>query len=87
LIYEVMDSVSLLKGKITKEDIIRILKVSFKGKASYSDLARLCSNQFGVKEERVAKLMRELKESGIIEKEQGKRGYWYIKELFSTLFG
>jgi len=80
LIYETLDTVSLLKGKITKEDIIRVLKVSFNSRASYSDLAGLCSDQFGVKEERVAKLMRELKESKIIAKEKGKRGFWYIRE-------
>jgi len=86
LIYEVVDSLSLITGKITKEDIARVLKVSFKGRASYTDLANLCSDQFGVKEERVAKLMRELKESGIIDKEKGKRGFWYIKKLFSDHF-
>jgi biotin operon repressor len=86
LIYEVVDSISLITGRITKEDIARVLKHSFKGKASYTDLANLCSDQFGVKEERVAKLMKELKESGIIDKEKGKRGYWYIKELFSDHF-
>ncbi|MBA7697490.1 hypothetical protein ES703_106155 [subsurface metagenome] len=82
LIYEVIDSVSLLRGRITKEDIIRILKVSFRGKASYTDLVRLCSDQFGVVEERIAKLLGELKESGVIAKEEGKRGAWYIKKLF-----
>lgn len=82
LIYEVIDSVSLLRGRITKEDIIRVLKQSFRGKASYTDLVRLCSDQFGVVEERIAKLLRELKESGVIEKEEGKRGAWYIKKLF-----
>lgn len=82
LIYEVVDSISLIVGKVTKEDIIRVLKNSFKGKASYKDLATLCSDQFGVVEERIAKLMGELKKAGIIAKEPGKRGYWYIKELF-----
>lgn len=82
LIYEVVDSVSLLKGKIAKEDIVRVLKISFRGRASYRDLADLCADQFGVVEERVAKLMKELKESGVIDKEPGKRGFWYIKELF-----
>lgn len=86
LIYEVVDSVSLLRGRITKEDIIRVLKQSFRGKASYTDLVRLCSDQFGVVEERIAKLLRELKESGVIAKEEGKRGAWYIKKLFSDHF-
>ena len=86
LVYEVLDSISLITGKITKEDIVRVLKNSFKSRASYTDLANLCSDQFGVKEERVAKLMRELKESGIIDKEKGKRGFWYIKKLFSNHF-
>lgn len=82
LIYEVIDSISLLKGKITKDDIVRILKVSFKGKTSYIDLVRLCSDQFAVKEGRIANLMKELRESGVIEKEGGKRGSWYLKKLF-----
>jgi len=86
LIYEVLDSISLITGKITKEDIIRVLKNSFKGRASYKDLADLCSDEFGVVEGRVANLMKDLKESGVIDKEKGKRGYWYIKKLFSTLF-
>ncbi|MBA7519070.1 hypothetical protein ES705_11144 [subsurface metagenome] len=81
LIYEVIDSVSLLKGKITKDDIVRVLKQSFKGKASYADLVRLCSDQFAVKEGRIANLMKELKESQIIEKEGGLRGSWYLKNL------
>jgi len=82
LIYEVIDSISLLKGKITKDDIVRILKVSFKGKTSYIDLVRLCSDQFAVKEGRIANLMKELRESGVIEKEGGKKGSWYLKNLF-----
>jgi len=86
LIYEVVDSISLITGKITEEDIARVLKNSFNGRASYKDLVSLCSDQFGVKEERVAKLMRELKDKGVIAKEPGKRGYWYIKKGFSTLF-
>jgi len=83
LVYEVLDSVSLLKGKITKDDIFRVLEHSFKGRSSYKDLVRLCSDQFGVKEERIALLLRGLKESGIVAKEEGKRGAWYIvKNLF-----
>ena len=83
LLYEVVDSISLISGKITKEDIIRVLKNSFNSRASYKDLAGLCSDQFGVVEGRIANLMKELKESGIIAKEPGKRGYWYIKGFFS----
>ena len=86
LIYEKVDSISLITGKITKEDIVRVLNHSFKGRASYTDLASLCSDQFGVKEERIAKLMGELKEKGVIAKEEGKRGFWYIKEIFSDHF-
>ncbi len=86
LIYEVIDSVSLLKGKVTKDDIIKVLRDSFKGKASYKDLVSLCSDQFGVKEERIAKLMREIRESGIIYKEEGKRGKWYLAGISSKLF-
>ena len=83
LIYEVIDSVSMLMGKIFKDDIVNVLEKSFRGKASYTDLAGLCADQFGVKEERVALLLRELKESGIVAKEEGKRGAWYIvKKLF-----
>jgi len=83
LIYEVIDSVSMLMGKIFKDDIVNVLEKSFRGKASYTDLAGLCADQFGVKEERVALLLRELKESGIVAKEEGKRGAWYIvKNLF-----
>ena len=83
LVYEVLDSVSLLMGRITKEDILRVLEHSFKSRASYKDLVRLCSDQFGVKEGRIANLMRELKESGKVAKEEGKRGAWYIvKSLF-----
>jgi len=83
LIYEVIDSVSMLMGKIFKDDIVNVLEKSFRGKASYTDLAGLCADQFGVKEERVALLLRELKESGIVAKEAGKRGAWYIvKNLF-----
>jgi len=84
LVYEVLDSVSLLMGKITKDDILRVLEHSFKSRASYKDLVGLCADQFGVKEERVALLLRGLKESGIVAKEEGKRGAWYIvKNLFS----
>ena len=84
LIYEVLDSVSILKGRITKEDILRVLEHSFKSRASYKDLVGLCSDQFGVKEERIALLLRGLKESGIVAKEEGKRGAWYIvNNLFS----
>jgi len=86
LIYEVVDSISLIRGRITKEDIIKVLKDSFKGKASYKDLVSLCSEQFGIKEERIANLLKELKESGVIAKEEGRRGLWYIKEIFSDHF-
>ena len=83
LIYEVIDSVSMSMGKIFTDDIVNVLEKSFRGKASYTDLAGLCADQFGVKEERVALLLRELKESGIVAKEEGKRGAWYIvKNLF-----
>lgn len=83
LIYEVLDSVSILMGKITKDNIIYILEHSFKGRTSYRDLVSLCSDQFGVKESRIANLMKELKESGFIAKEEGKMGAWYIvKNLF-----
>ena len=83
LYYEVIDSVSRLMGKIFKDDILEVLEHSFKSRASYTDLARLCADQYGVKEERVALLLRELKEAGIVAKESGKRGAWYIvKKLF-----
>jgi len=86
LFYETLDSVSLLRGKVKKEDIVRILKKSFKGKASYKDLALLCSQELGVSESRIAHKIREAKEAGIIAKEEGKKGCWYIKDAFSTLF-
>lgn len=83
LIYEVIDSVSLTMGKVTKDNIINILEKSFYGKASYKDLVSLCADQFGVTEGRIAQQMSELKQSGIIAKEAGKRGAWYIvKKLF-----
>jgi len=85
LIYETKDSVDLIRGRIEKEDIVRILEKSFKGKASYTDLAKLCSDQFEVKEERIAFLLKELKESGKIAKEDGRRGCWYIKNISETL--
>jgi hypothetical protein len=86
LIYEVKDSVDLIRGRVSKEDIVRILERSFKGKASYKDLVSLCSDQFEVKESRIANLLKELKEAGIIAKEEGKSGCWYIKKLFPNLF-
>jgi len=82
--YEVIDSVSVLRGKISKEDIIEVLKNSLQGRASFKDIAESCSRNFGVSEERVAKVMRMAKEAGVIAKEEGKRGAWYlVKDLFS----
>lgn len=86
LFYEMIDTVDILRGKVKKEDIVRILKKSFKGKASFKDLALICSQELGVSESRIAHKIIEAKEAGIIAKEEGKRGRWYIKDSFSTLF-
>ena len=86
LIYEVKDSVDLVRGRVNKEDIVRMLEKSFKGKASYKDIVSLCSDQFEVKESRIANLLKDLKEADLIAKEEGKNGCWYIKKLFPDLF-
>jgi len=81
--YEVIDSVSVLKGRISKEDIVGILKNSLQGRASFKDIAETCTRDFNVAEGRIAKVMKEAKDKGIIAKEEGKRGAWYlVKDLF-----
>lgn len=80
LLYEPVDSVSLLRGKITARDVIRVLEESFKGMASYKDLSRLCQDHFGVTDSRIAHKLKEAKEAGMVFKETGKRGLWSIKD-------
>ena len=80
LLYEPVDSVSLLRGKITARDVIQVLEESFKGVASYKDLSRLCQDHFGVTDSAVAHKLKEAKEAGMVFKEVGKRGLWSIKD-------
>ncbi|MBA7524636.1 hypothetical protein ES705_16777 [subsurface metagenome] len=80
LLYEPVDTVSLLRGKITAMDIIQVLEESFKGVASYKDLSRLCQDHFGVTDSAVAHKLKEAKESGMVFKEAGHRGLWSIKD-------
>ncbi|GAI88625.1 unnamed protein product, partial [marine sediment metagenome] len=80
LLYEPVDSVSLLRGKITARDVIQVLEESFKGVASYKDLSRLCQDHFGVTDSAVAHKLKEAKEAGMVFKETGKRGLWSIKD-------
>jgi len=80
LLFEPVDSVSLLRGKITARDIIQVLNESFKGVASYKDLTGLCQDHFGVTDSAVAHKLKEAKEAGMVFKEAGKRGLWSIKD-------
>lgn len=85
LFYEAIESTELKQGKVSSNDVLRILEKSFKGKASFTDLVSLCSQEFKVKGARIANLLTELKESGIIAKETGKKGNWYIKKIYENL--
>jgi len=80
LLFEPVDSISLLRGKITAEDVIQILNESFKGVASYKDLSALCQDHFGVTDSAVAHKLKEAKEAGMVFKEAGRRGLWNIKD-------
>jgi len=80
LLYEPVDSVSLLRGKITAGDIMKVLEEGFKGVASYKDISRLCQDHFGVTDSMIARKLKEAKEAGMVFKEVGKRGLWSIKD-------
>lgn len=83
LYYEVIDFVDILKGKILPEDIYEVIESSFNGRASYRDLVLACSEKYGVSERRIRQQLQKAKEEGLIIKEEGKRGAWYIeKKLF-----
>jgi hypothetical protein len=81
LYYETIDTTDLLRGKVDQKDIVRILQKSFKGKASYKDIVSLCSQEFSVSEKRIAQILMEAKGAGLIDKETGKRGRWFVKTL------
>jgi hypothetical protein len=81
LYYETIDTTDLMRGKVDQRDIVRILQKSFKGVASYKDIVNLCSQEFSVSEKRIAQILTEAKESGLIDKENGKRGRWFVKNL------
>ena len=59
------------------EDIVRILKEELKGKASYSLITDLAKDKLGVTKRRIAELLREAKDKGLIAKEKSKFGEWY----------
>ena len=81
LYYETIDSTDLMRGKVDQREIVRILQKSFKGVASYKDIVNLCSQEFSVSEKRIAQKLMETKKSGLIDKEIGKRGRWFVKNL------
>ena len=80
LCYEPIDTTDLLRGKVSEKNIINVIKQSFNGHASYKDIVKLCSQEFGVSEKRIAQKINEAKQSGLLAKAEGKRGQWYATD-------
>lgn len=77
LCYEPIDTIDLLRGKVTQENLLSLIKTAYNGRASYKDIVNLGSQRFNVSEKRIANKLIELRNQGLLAKEEGKRGRWY----------
>lgn len=78
LCYAPIDTIDLLRGKVNQVTLINLIKSAYNGRASYKDIVNLGSQQFNVSEKRIAQKLIEARNQGLIAKEEGKRGRWYV---------
>jgi len=76
LLYESREMEELVRG-VGMRDVIKILKKELKGKSAYTPLVSIASIKYGVTKTRIAELLREAQDSGLIAKEPGKFGSYY----------
>ena len=86
LLYAPISKEEVITKGVKIEDVVRILKEELKGKASYSMIIDLAKDELGVTKRRIAELLKEAKDKGLIAKEKGKFGKWYIPQESKKLF-
>lgn len=78
LLFETVREQEAIQAGAKPEDIAKILKEKLGGKSSYTILVSLASKELGVKKGRITELLNEAREQGLIDKEKGRYGKWYV---------
>jgi hypothetical protein len=78
LCYSPIDTIDLLRGKVSQDNLVSLIQSAYNGRASYKDIVNLGSQRFNVSEKRIAQKLIEAREKGLLAKEEGKRGRWYV---------
>jgi len=79
LLYRAVSKEEAISGRTKVEDVVNILENELKGKASFSVIVSLSTHRLGVTKTRIQDLLQNAKKQGIVDKEAGKFGEWYIK--------
>ncbi len=77
LLFEAVEKKEVLSGGVKEIDVIKVLKEDLEGKAAYTQLTELVSDKFKITKQRVGKLLKDAKELGLVDKENGHFGRWF----------
>ena len=74
---EVVSKTDIISGGVKVEDVVAVLG-ELKGKARPTIIVKLAADKFKVTERRIYELLKDAEEQGLVAKEGGKFGRWYI---------
>lgn len=78
LLFEPVDQHEAIRGRVCAEDVIRILKHKPGGKASHSTIVSCVWDELGIGKGRTTQLLNKAEEKGLVAKEDGHYGEWYV---------
>lgn len=78
LLFEPITEEEVLEGSSSVNKLVELMKKEFKNGVRYKDIADIGSKKFGVAKERIAELLKKGIEEGVISKEKGRTGKWFV---------
>jgi len=78
LLFEQITEDEAFEGRSTVEGLVEIIKKEFKEGVRYGLIAEVASERFGVTKRRITELLKKGTKEGLIGKEKGREGKYYI---------
>jgi len=79
LLYKAVSREEAISGRTKVEDVVNILRDELKGKAPFSKIVSVSTLRLGVSKTCIQDLLHNAQKQGLVDKEAGKFGEWYIK--------
>lgn len=78
LLFEMITEEEVLEGTSSVSKLVELMQKEFKNGAVHTVICEIAAKEFGVKKQRINELLVKGKKNGVIGKEKGRTGKWFV---------